>query len=78
MGVCNCSVLLYVTLCPFLYCNHLNGRKRELVALLFSVMLRGVFLGLTSNKERHMCHAQANNAVTPIRLQTATSRSQDK
>ena len=36
VGVCNCSmfyVLLYVTLCPFYYCNHLMG-KRELVALL--------------------------------------------
>ena len=33
-------VLLYVTLCPFWYCNHLDGEesilmgKRELVALL--------------------------------------------
>ena len=26
-------VLLYVTLCPFQYCNHLD-RKRELIALL--------------------------------------------
>ena len=26
-------VLLYVTLCPFYYCNHLDGEERELVAL---------------------------------------------
>ena len=25
VGVCNCSVLLYVALCPFLFCNHLDG-----------------------------------------------------
>ena len=27
-------VLLYVTLCPFSYCNHLDGEERELIALL--------------------------------------------
>ena len=27
-------VLLYVTLCPFKYCNHLDGEERELIALL--------------------------------------------
>ena len=27
-------VLLYVTLCPFKYCNHLDGEERELVAML--------------------------------------------
>ena len=27
-------VLLYVTLCPFYYCNHFDEEERELVALL--------------------------------------------
>ena len=27
-------VLLCITLCPFLFCNHLDGEERELVALL--------------------------------------------
>ena len=28
-----CSVMLHVTLCPFYFCNHLDG-KREMIALL--------------------------------------------
>ena len=27
-------VLYFVTLCPFLFCNHLDGEERELAALL--------------------------------------------
>ena len=52
MGVCNCSnVLLYVTLCPFKFCNHLDGEERELVALLnlsswYLVMFERLFLAV--------------------------------
>ena len=28
IGHLNCSVLVYVTLCPFQFCNHLNGEER--------------------------------------------------
>ena len=29
-----CNFLYFVTLCPFLFCNHLDGEERELAALL--------------------------------------------
>ena len=32
IGFCNCSI--FVTFCPFLFCHHHNGEKRELDALL--------------------------------------------
>ena len=44
----------------------------------FSVMSGWVFLGWTSTKQGFMCLAQGHNAVTPVRLEPATSRSRDK
>ena len=38
----------------------------------FSVMSGRVFLGCTSTKQGLMCLAQGHNAVTPVRLETAT------
>ena len=37
-----------------------------------------VFLGLTSTKLRLMCLAQEHNAVTPVRLKPAATRTQVK
>ena len=34
MGVCNCSMLVVRYFMSFLFCNHLDGKERELVALL--------------------------------------------
>ena len=50
MNFCNCSVLLFVSLCPFWYCSHLD-LKGELVALLnlsswCLVMVERVFLAV--------------------------------
>ena len=28
VGICNCSMFLYVTLCPFYFCNQLDGEER--------------------------------------------------
>ena len=44
----------------------------------FSVMLGWVFLGWTSTKQGLMCLPQKHNTVTQVRLEPATSRSQDK
>ena len=27
VGVCNCFMFLYVTLCPFWFCEHLDGEE---------------------------------------------------
>ena len=46
-------VLLYVTLCPFEFCNHLDWEERELVVLLSLhpswclVIVAGLFLAVT-------------------------------
>ena len=47
-------------------------------ANIFSVMSGWVFLGLTSTKQRTKCLAQGHNAVPPVSLQSATSRSRVK
>ena len=42
------NVLLYVTLCPFKYCNHLNGIQginHTPVAIVVNVLLNHVPLG---------------------------------
>ena len=39
VGFCNCFFSLCVTSCPFLFCNHLDGKERAGCFVLF------VFLG---------------------------------
>ena len=44
----------------------------------FSVMSPQVFQGRDSIKQGLMCHAQGHNAVTSVRLESATPRSRVK
>ena len=43
MGFCNCFFLLCVTSCPFLFCNHRDGKEKAGCFVLFVFLVSGDF-----------------------------------